>query len=201
MKKNIFSLSAIAVTFAVMTGCGGKEVAQQPIEPVKPSFVEHCEYSGIQAPEWVCSPDIEGGMAAVGEAKPNVARDNNMQRTMAMANARDALARQTQVKVQNLLEKWSRATGADENQTYEANFEDVSRQVANQTLEGSRQLKRWLAPDGTLVLLVGISNLDPIKEGIKTSLNNDKALHQQWNADKGQNKLKDAIKEEFPEGK
>ncbi len=29
MKKNIFSLSAVALTFAVMTGCGGKEVAQQ----------------------------------------------------------------------------------------------------------------------------------------------------------------------------
>lgn len=198
MKKNIFSLSAIAVTFAVMAGCGGKEVAQQPVEPVKPSFVEHCEYSaGIQAPEWYCDPNIEGGMAAVGEAKPNAARDNNMQRTMAMANGRDALARQTQVKVQNLLTNWSRATGADENQTYEANFENVSRQVSKQTLEGSRQLKRWLAPDGTLALLVGMSDSDAIKDGLKTSLRNEQALWQQFQSKQALDELDKQMDEAF----
>jgi len=181
MKKNIFSLSAMAFTLAVLAGCGDKEVAQQPVEPAKPAFVEHCEYSaGIQAPEWYCSPDIEGGLAAVGEAKPNAARDNNMQRTMALANGRDALARQVQVKVQNLLTNWSRATGAGEAQTYEANFENISRQVAQQTLQGSRQLKRWLAPDGTLVLLVGISDIEAVKSGINTSLRNEQALWQQF---------------------
>lgn len=196
MKKNIFSLSAIALTFAVMAGCGGKEaIIEQPVEP---AFIEHCEYkTGVRAPEWYCDPNIEGGMAAVGEAKPNVARDNNMQRTMAMANGRDALARQTQVKVQNLLTNWSRATGADENQTYEANFENVSRQVSQQTLEGSRQLKRWLAPDGTLVLLVGMSDSDAIKEGLKTSLRNEQALWQQFQSKQALDELDKQMDEEF----
>ncbi|WP_027848983.1 LPP20 family lipoprotein [Marinospirillum minutulum] len=198
MKKNIFSLSALAFTFAVMAGCGDKQVAQQPTEPVKPTFVEHCEYKpGIQAPEWYCSPNIEGGLAAVGEAKPNVARDNNMQRTMAMANARDALARQTQVKVQNLLTNWSRATGAGENQTYEANFENVSRQVSQQTLEGSRQLKRWLTPDGTLVLLVGVSDSASVKEGLKTSLKNEEALWQQFQSKQALEELDKQMDAEF----
>ena len=41
MKKNIFSLSAIALTFAVMAGCGGKEaIIEQPVEP---AFIEHNE--------------------------------------------------------------------------------------------------------------------------------------------------------------
>jgi|GEM_PF-1257193 len=196
MKKNIFSLSAIAVTFAVMAGCGGKEAIIE--QPVKPTFVEHCEYKpGIQAPEWYCSPNIEGGMAAVGEAKPNVARDNNMQRTMAMANARDALARQTQVKVKNLLTNWSRATGAGENQTYEANFENVSRQVSQQTLEGSRQLKRWLTPDGTLVLLVGVSDSASVKEGLKTSLKNEEALWQQFQSKQALEELDKQMDAEF----
>ena len=179
MKKNIFSLSAIAVTFAVMTGCVGG--AGNTIE--SSSFVEHCEYrTGIQAPEWYCNPTIEGGMAAVGEAKTNVAKDNNMQRTMALANGRDELSRQTQVKVQNLLTNWSRATGAGDDQTYEANFENVSRQVSQQTLEGSRQLKRWIAPDGSLVLLIGVTDSAAIKDSVKTSLRNEQALWQQFQA-------------------
>jgi len=197
MKKNIFSLSAMALTFAVMAGCGSKEVAQVP-EDTGPTFVEHCEYKpGIQAPEWYCSPDIEGGIAAVGEAKRNVAGDNNMQRTMAMANGRDALARQTQVKVQNLLTNWSRATGAGEEQTYEANFENVSRQVSQQTLEGSRQLKRWLAPDGTLVLLVGVSDSAAIKNGLKTSLRNEQALWQQFQSKQALEELDKQMDAEF----
>lgn len=195
MKKNIFSLSAMALTFAVMSGCGGKEVVQQPVVD---TFIEHCEYAaGVRAPEWYCNPTIEGGMAAVGEAKANVAGDNNMQRTMAMANARDALARQTQVKVQNLLTNWSRATGAGEDQTYEANFENVSRQVSQQTLEGSRQLKRWVAPDRTLILLVGMSDSASIKNNVKTSLRNEEALWQQFQSKQSLEELDKQIDAEF----
>ncbi len=194
MKKNIFSLSAAAVTFAVMTGCvGGAGNAMQGS-----TFVEHCEYrTGIQAPEWYCNPLIEGGMAAVGEAKPNVARDNNMQRTMAIANGRDELSRQTQVKVKNMLTNWSRATGAGDDQTYEANFENVSRQVSQQTLEGSRQLKRWIAPDGSLVLLVGMTNSASIKNNVKTSLRNEDALWQQFQSKQSLDELDKQLDAEF----
>ncbi|HKM15914.1 MAG TPA: LPP20 family lipoprotein [Marinospirillum sp.] len=193
MKKNIFSLSAIAVTFAVMTGCvGGAGTTQDS------SFVEHCEYkTGTQAPEWYCNPTIEGGMAAVGEAKPNVARDNNMQRTMALANGRDELARQTQVKVQNLLTNWSRATGAGDSQTYEANFENISRQISKQTLEGSRQLKRWIAPDGSLVLLIGVTDSAAIKDSVKTSLRNEEALWQQFQAKQSLDELDKQLDAQF----
>ncbi len=175
MQKNILSLSALALSFALLAGCGGNAATNAP------QFVEHCEYTtGIQAPEWYCSPEIEGGIAAVGVAKPNAARDQNMQRTMALANGRDELARQTALKVQNLLTNWSRATGEGDAQTYEANFENVSRQVSQQTLEGSRQIKRWVAPNGDLVLLVGVTEADRIKNTVKTSLRNEEALWQQF---------------------
>lgn len=63
-----------------------------------------------------------------------------------MANARDDLARQMEVQVKNMLENWTRTTGVGEDQTYEANIANVSRQVANQTLVGSTQIARWVAP-------------------------------------------------------
>lgn len=175
MKKNIFTLSTLALTTALVSGCFGKK------DVVKQDFEQPCEFvAGVLAPDWYCAPEIEGGFAAVGEAKPNAARDNNMQRTMAMANARDALARDMEIKVQNMLTNWARATGEGDEQTYESNFENVSRQVSQQTLQGSRQLKRWLAPDGTLVLLVGITDNNPIKNTLKNSLRNENALWQQF---------------------
>src|SRR5690554_5134297 len=159
MNKSLFKFSALALAAAVMVGCSSKK------EVAKEEFFQPCEYvAGVAAPEWYCIPEIEGGFAAVGEAKPNAARDNNMQRTMALSNGRDALARDIEVKVQNMLTNWARATGEGEEQTYEANFENISRQVSQQTLQGSRQLKRWLAPDGTLVLLVGITDNNPVKD-------------------------------------
>ena len=103
-----------------------------------------------------------------------------MQRTMALANGRDELARETQVQIQNMLTNWSRATGEGDAQTYEANFENISRQVANLSLEGSRQLKRWVAPNGDLVLLVGITDTSGLKNGVRTSLRNEEALWQQF---------------------
>ncbi len=120
-----------------------------------------------------------------------------MQRTMALANGRDELARQTQVKVQNLLTNWSRATGAGDDQTYEANFENVSRQIAKQTLEGSRQLKRWIAPDGTLVLLVGMLDSSSIKNSVKTSLRNEQALWQQFQSKQSLEELDKQMEEAF----
>lgn len=175
MNKSLFKFSALALAAAVMAGCSSKK------DVTKEEFFQPCEFvAGVAAPEWYCNPEIEGGFAAVGEAKPNAARDNNLQRTMAMANGRDALARDIEVKVQSMLTNWARVTGEGEAQTYESNFENVSRQVSRQSLEGSRQLKRWLAPDGTLVLLVGVTNNNPIKNTLKTSLRNEEALWQQF---------------------
>lgn len=198
MKKTIFSLSAITLTFAVLAGCSSKEVVQPPLPPMEPMFSQHCEYAtGIRAPEWYCNPNIEGGMAAVGEAKTNAANDKNMQRAMAMASGRDALARQAQIKVQNLLTNWTRATGANDDQTYEANFENVSRQIAQQTLQGSRQLNRWVAPDGTLALLVGMSDSAGIKNSVKTSLRNEQALWQQFQSKQALEELDKQLEEAF----
>ncbi len=178
------------VGLLLLSGCGSKKEG--------PPFTQQCEYApGVLAPEWYCNPQVEGGIAAVGEAKPNPGADRNMQRNMAMANARDALAQQMEVRVKNMLDNWARSTGAGEAQTYEANFESVSRQVSQQTLYGSAQLNRWVAPDGTLVLLVGITDQTRISEQIRTSINNDEALYQQFSAQRAQEQLQAEIEREF----
>jgi hypothetical protein len=120
-----------------------------------------------------------------------------MQRTVAMGAARDELARQMEVKVKNMLESWTRTTGAGDAQTYEANIANVSRQVSNTTLQGSKQLNRWVTPDGTLVLLVGMSDAAQIKDNIKTSLRNEDALWQQFQSKQAQDSLDAEISKAF----
>lgn len=193
MKKSLTILGAATASVFLLAGCGGNKNVQP-----EPAFVQHCEYTtGVRAPEWYCNPNIEGGIAAIGESKPNAARDNNMQRTVAMGAARDELARQMEVKVKNMLESWTRTTGAGDAQTYEANIANVSRQVSNTTLQGSKQLNRWVTPDGTLVLLVGMSDAAQIKDNIKTSLRNEDALWQQFQSKQAQDSLDAEISKAF----
>ena len=194
MKKTLSLIGLASASALLLVGCGG----EKNVKPQEAAFVQHCEYqAGIRAPEWYCNPNIEGGIAAIGEAKPNVARDMNMQRTVAMGAARDELARQTEVKVKNMLESWTRTTGAGDAQTYEANIANVSKQVSSVTLQGSKQLNRFVTPDGTLVLLVGMSDQAQIKDNIKSSLKNEDALWQQFQSQKAQEAVDAEIEKAF----
>lgn len=191
------SILSIALASLLLVGCSGSTTTLTPA--ADSVFVEQCEFRpGILAPGWYCNPEIEGGVAALGEARTNPARDNNLQRTMAMANARDALARQLESKVENALTNWARATGAGDAQTSEANFVNVSRQVSQQTLSGTRQLNRWVAPDGTLVLRVGMKESTAIQNEVMTSLKNEQALWQQFQSQQSLQELDKQIKAAFP---
>ncbi|WFE69373.1 LPP20 family lipoprotein [Thiomicrospira sp. R3] len=188
-----FKLGLVGLVGALMlVGCAGKQAKLDGV------MAQDCEYTaGVKAPQWYCDPHYEGGIAAVGEAAPNPAGDNNMQRTVAMANARDDLARQMEVQVKNMLENWTRTTGVGEDQTYEANIANVSRQVANQTLVGSTQIARWVAPDGTLVLLVGVKDQAQLSSAIRTSLRNEDALWQQFQSQQALDALDREIDKSF----
>lgn len=182
---------ATAAASLLLVGCASNDTKQ-------PSFADHCEYRpGIQAPEWYCSPDIEGGIAAVGEAQANAGNNSNFQRTEALAAGRDELARQLEVKVKNAFKNFTETTGAGDDGTFDKVTTDISRQVANTTLSGSKQLKRWVAPDNTLVLLVGIAEADPVIDNIKSSFKNEKALWQKFQGDKAQQDLDKYIEQEF----
>lgn len=189
---------ALVTASLLLAACGGKSAPVVVAPPQEDIFVEHCEYrAGERAPEWYCSPDIEGGIAAIGEAKPNAGNDSNFQRSEAMANARDALARQMEVKVDNMFKNFAQTTGGGDDATYDKATSNVSRQVASETLKGSRQLKRWVAKDGTLVLLVGMSDSTEVIDNIRSSLRNEKALWQQFQAQKAQDELDEYLEKNF----
>ena len=196
MKPALKLMAVAAFSSLFVAGCGGSKPAQpEAPQAVTPTF--QCEHGpGIAAPEWVCNPTMDGGMAAIGEGRPNPANDRNLQRRQAVANARQSLSEEMSVKVQGMLSDWTRSTGAQSGQTYEANLENVTRQISNQTLQGSRQINQWFAPDGTLVVLVGMPE-QQVADNIRTSLRNDEALYQQFSSQKALDSLDEYINKEF----
>ena len=184
MTKTILKLSAAALLATALTGCMGTQAEK------KPDF--GCKQDGQPAPEWTCNPYLEGSIVALGVAQPNAGGDISMQRAEAMAEGRDALANQISVKVSTMLKSFKATTGSGADATFDKSTSKVSKQLASQTLQGSRGIKSWKSDKGTMYLLVGISN-EPVKKGletaVKTSFKSDKAMYQKFLASKAQGEL------------
>ena len=189
MKKLILPVAAALFIF---TGCGNNQ-------PQKPNF-NQCKVNGEAAPQWVCNggATMEGGIFGVGSA-PKSPMGISFQRTEAMAQARDEIARQMKVKVKNMIKNYMSATGVGDNQTAERVSTQVSKQLTSQVLNGSKLLKTWQGNDGTMYVLVGMNKSikENVKNAVKTTFHNDEALWQEFKAKKAQEELDAEIDKEF----
>ncbi|PKN15425.1 MAG: hypothetical protein CVU67_01015 [Deltaproteobacteria bacterium HGW-Deltaproteobacteria-24] len=181
-------LNSAAALFAVsilFTGCSNKEESIQ----ADMTYVDP-EFQG--APKWVMVPQVSGFVAEVGSAPKNAADDKSFQRAEAMANARDNLARQISINVDNMFKTFKAATGSDADATFDRSSETVSKQIASQTLNNTVVKDTWISKNGNLYVLMAIDTNSVIattEEAIKTSFKNDKALYQKFLAAKAQEEL------------
>jgi len=181
LMKIIATISAITILFV---GCGSKE-------PKEPNF--SCKQDGVLAPKWTCNPFYDNSIAAVGIAKMNAGNDKSMQRSTATADGRDALASQISTKVSNMFKSYKGTTGVGTASTFDTASSKVSKQLASQTLNGSKPVDSWLNPKTKeLYLLVIVSN-KPVKNAmdnaIKTSFKNDNAMYQKFLASQADGSL------------
>ncbi|PIF03831.1 MAG: hypothetical protein CSA86_04825 [Arcobacter sp.] len=185
MKSSLLKIVSAAVVASVLAGCFGSSP-----EKDEPDF--RCKQEGQLAPKWTCNPYLEGSIVALGVAPANAGNDVGMQRAEAMAEGRDALANQLSVKVSTLFKSFKATTGAGVDATFDKANSKVSKQLASQTLEGSRGIETWISDKGTLYILVGVSN-EPVKKemdkAVKTSFKNDQAMYQKFLAAKASGEL------------
>jgi len=143
---------------------------------------------------------MEGGLFGVGSSEKNPL-GISFQRTEAAAAARDALARQLKIKVKNMFKQFQATTGIGDAQTADKATQNVSKQVAEATLSGSKIMKTWVSPKGTMFVLVGMPDPKAVAEQVKniakTSFKNDKALWQEFKAKKAEQELDAAVEKEF----
>jgi len=196
--KKLLTTSLLALGIAgFMAGCNNNQLTQ--------SF-QQCQIEGAKAPNWVCDggSSMEGGLFGVGSAE-KTPLGISFQRTEAAAAARDALAREIKIKVANMFKQFQATTGIGDDQTAEKATQNVSKQVAKATLSGSKIMKTWMSPKGTLFVLVGMPNskevAQEVKKAVKTTFHNDQALWQEFKAKKAQEELEAAVDKEFGDSK
>ncbi|MGB5866278.1 MAG: LPP20 family lipoprotein [Arcobacteraceae bacterium] len=187
MKKTVLKLASAAAIATILSGCMGQPTPEKEAEP---DF--RCKQDGELAPKWTCNPYLEGSIVALGVAPRNAGNDYGMQRAEAVAEGRDALANQISVKVSTMFKSYKATTGSGDASTFDKANSKVSKQLASQTLQGSRGVESWQSKTGTLYVLVGL-NSEVVKQGmesaVKTSFKNDKAMYQKFLAAKADGEL------------
>ncbi|HZF69756.1 LPP20 family lipoprotein [Sulfuricurvum sp.] len=184
IKNTVYVISLVTTALIIgLTGCSskGEPISQAPKE-IKNEFAD--------APKWVLTQDNEKGISSSGSAKIGKA-GTQFAITEAEANARDQMARQMQVKVASMIKNFTQQTGVGNSQTVDKVVSSVSKQVTQQELIGVQRKDMWISPSGELWVLMSMSeqNTQAVKNAIKSSFNNDDALHQQMIAKQAQDEL------------
>ena len=187
MKKSILSVASATLLALTLIGCG-----EEP-KPATPNFA--CQQEGVLAPKWTCVPMVEGAYAGVGIANKSAAGMGHM-RKVAMMNGRSDLAQQIQSQVKDRMKGFTQTTGQGDRETVDQVTQSVTDQIAHLSLNGSKAVDSWTAPSGNLYLLVTVPEdfvNNEVKKTVKTSLKNDEALWQQFQAQKAFDSLDEAL--------
>jgi hypothetical protein len=188
VKSRLYILG-MALMAMFLAACGGevKEDAPDCVFPDAPSS---------SAPGWICDEPVEGvEVSAVGTADKSAAGHSFM-KNMAATDARVQLAQRMKVHVQNMVKQYAETTGAASTETVDKVNTSVTKQITDQSLIGTKVYKTRVSPNGTLYVLLGMdskSTATATQEALRTSMNNDQALWQQFKAQKGQDELASSI--------
>lgn len=181
---------AIAASIGLLAACGGEEVKQAAPDCVFP------DAPNVPAPGWICDEPVEGiSVSAVGSAEKSGAGMSFM-KNMAATDARVQLAQAMKVQVQNMVKQYAETTGSASSETVDKVNTSVTKQITDESLVGTKIFKTRTSPTGTLYVLLGMdggATAKAAEEALRTSMNNDRALWQQFKAQKGQDELAAAI--------
>jgi len=188
MIRNVFAAAAATMLVA----CASNQPAPQ--QPVASCLF--ADGSGQPAPEWVCGAPVNGvDLSAVGYADKSGAGPNFMKQ-MAATSARVELAQTMKVEVQNMIKQFAETTGAGDSETVDRVNTSVTKQITKETLVGSKIFRQMPTPSGGMVVLVGL-DADTVnqlsEQALKTSMKNERALWQKFQAEKSFDELASEI--------
>lgn len=142
MNRIGYFVLVLAAVFLVMSCAGGAEEEPEEKAPA--------EQSG--APDWYLNPpQAEDTMYGVGSANMS---SLDTSRTMAISRAREDIAFQMNAQIEAAIVDYAQESGVDDNNQVVSFVENVSRQITETTLQGTRPEEVSQGPDGTIYALV-----------------------------------------------
>ena len=150
-------------------------------------------------PQWYQEPTALGDKyAASGSAKPNKGGDVELQRIEASAVARAELARQMEIRVKDMFKRATQELGMGDSQTMDHAVQYATKQISDVTLRNSQQKKLFVDSKSgvlyTLYVLDSASVHEQIKQSVSSSLKNEDALWQKFQATQAWKELEESGK-------
>jgi len=196
MNKILISSTLAALLALTFTGCSGDE----PKPEEKPVAITECTIDQSDAPKWACGivNGYDDMYTATGTAKMSKA-GAGFSRKSAMADGRSNLSQQIETEVKSKIEQFARTTGIGANETVDTATTQVAKQVAHVTLNGSKQLAYWQHPkNNDIYVLMGVTKEsvnNAATETVHSSMGNQNALWQQFQAENALKGLEEDTKE------
>lgn len=193
-------LTACGKTETVTTGGTTDTGATQTITANVPDCV-FPDAPTTAAPGWVCdepvmTPNGEFYQAQATGSYEKTGAGYNFQKQQAAAAARVLLAQEIRSQVSNMVKQFAKTTGAMGSETVDRVNESVTMQITDESLSSTRIVKSRPSPNGYLYVVVAMTEeafAEKAQAAIKTSMNNDQALWQEFQAEKGHESLSDEL--------
>ena len=182
--RAVAALVMLAVA-ALVAGCGSKP---------KDVFAE-CGFPDSPkdpAPLWICDAPVEGVAVGAMGSHENSGAGVAFTRDQAVASARFRLAQNMNTYVTGMIKQFAETTGAVGKETVDRTNTSVTKQITAETISGSKVFRSATSPKGVFYVYVGLDDgmaKAAAQKAIRTSMNNDQALWQQWRAGKSQDEL------------
>lgn len=188
-KTGFLSTGVITILLS-LTACSGSGVKDAPSDCVFP------DSPNDKAPGWICNEPVDGvAVWAVGAAEKSAAGHNFM-KNMASTAARIQLAQSMKVHVQNRVKQYAETMGLTDTETVNKVNTSVTKQITDEALVGTKVFKARTSPNGTLYVLLGMdSSVAAIttENALKSSMNKDDVLWQQFKTQNEQDELASSI--------
>jgi LPP20 lipoprotein len=188
--KKLLSITLLCLIAATIWGCASSG-------PKDPGSIVEEELKG--APDWVLEGRGDDDDRIYGLGSVAGTRNVALARTSAQGRGRTEIARSLQLKVESMLKDYQATTTGGEyfgkHAADEQHIEDVSRQITDLTLNGTRQENYWVSDPGTLYVLMSL-DIESFRETINSMGELDEEIRSAVNerADEAFRELNEALR-------
>jgi hypothetical protein len=149
-KKILALLGALVLVSALFVSCGSEPEVKAPAAAATPT-PQIIGKEGIPMPAWVnTTPKDAENFYAVGYAKKS---SKQISITAAEQDSRDQISRWIGTSVKNALTNYTNESGEAANVQTLSYFENISKQVSDQTVVGVERNEVWVDQDGGVYVL------------------------------------------------
>ncbi len=186
-------LLAITVT-GLLSACGSTPKEETSAATNQDMVQNWCTFDDgkTPAPEFFCTGEI-GTFAVTGRGSaPKSAAGMNYMADQAALAARVELARNVRTQVSAMVKNYLGTTGVGDQESIDRAASSTSEAITDETLLGSRIVRRLVGPDGEVYIWVAIDEKNLVasaQQAIRTSMNNDKAAWQQFQGEKSHEEM------------